>query len=120
MAVLTAERKADSDLAAVSAGLSLFSYLVAGALHHYTHLRARRSSSTLLFFWLFTIIASFITLRSNIMLRFQITHLPSFILSSISTALQIVVFAAECRRPMDTSGYIRLGEENQLNEVPFV
>ena len=121
IALLTAQhRRSDSQLAAVSAGLSLLSYILAGALHHFSHLRSRRSSSTLLFFWLFTILTNLVTLRTQVDLHFFQSSLPTFVLSCLLLLPQIVVFASECIRPDPTSGYIRLGDDVVTKEVPFV
>lgn len=96
------------------------SYLLAGLLHHYSGIKANRSSSTLLFFWLFTILLNLAELRTKISLHEHSHYLPSFVLFCVSILLQIAIFSAECLRPDPGSGYIKLGDETGHKEVPYV
>jgi hypothetical protein len=110
----------DSGLAAVSSGTALFSYLVAGALHHYSGIKAKRSSSTLLFFWLFSIVVSLVTIRTKAALHIPNYAPASFVLLCLTLALQLAVFSAECLQPDTSSGYIKLGDDVTRREVPYV
>lgn len=116
----TASHIPDARLGAVSSGLALLSYLFAAALHHYSGIKAKRSSSTLLFFWLFSIIASIITIRTKAALHFPDLALPSFVLQCLTLVLQVVIFSLECLQPDTSSGYIKLGEDVRRNEVPYI
>ncbi|KAJ2750195.1 hypothetical protein GGI19_005245, partial [Coemansia pectinata] len=52
--------------------LQLVAYLVAIRLHYYEHTRARKSSDTLLLYWLTTIIVSLVTLRTDLSTRYSL------------------------------------------------
>lgn len=117
---LTSSRMPDGGLAAVSSGIALLSYLLAGALHHYSGLKAKRSSSTLLFFWLFSILASLIEFRTKLALHFPQRALANFIPLCFTGVLQVAVFSLECLQPDTSSGYIKLGEDESRVEVPYV
>lgn len=117
---LTAKHIPDGRLAAVSSGVAFISYLGAGALHHLSGIKAKRSSSTLLFFWLFSIIASFLEFRTKIALHFPQRAIANFVPLCITAVLQIAVFSAECLQPDPSSGYIKLGEDAIRSEVPYV
>lgn len=120
VADLTLSHAKDASLSAVSAGLSLLSYIVAGCLHFYSHQRARRSSTTLLFFWLFTLFTSLVTLRTKLSFHLQHSSPTSFILLCACFALQLVIFSTECLRPDPGTGYIKLGDDEPTKEVPVV
>ena len=77
---------------------SLASYLVAFSLQHLNHTRARRSSTTLLLFWLYHIFASLIRLRTlatypSPPIR---DNMVAFVLQSTRLSLVVIVFALEC------------------------
>lgn len=120
ISVLTSGHRSAWQLAAISSGVALASYIIAGAFHHYSHTRAHRSSSTLLFFWLFSILADAVALRTKISLRFPEQHMPSFVLFCVTLAAEIAIFSAECLRPDPSSGYIRIGDQVHEKEVPFI
>ena len=120
VSVLTSGHRSVSRLAAISSGLALLSYLIAGGLHHLSHTRAKRSSSTLLFFWLFSILTDAIALRTKISLHQPFQHLPSFVLFCATLGTELAIFSAECLQPDQTSGYIRIGEQVHEKEVPYI
>lgn len=117
---LTSPRIPDGGLAAVSSGIALVSYILAGALHHYSGIKAKRSSSTLLFYWLFTILASLLEFRTKLSLHFPQRALANFIPLCFTGVLQVAVFSLECLQPDTSSGYIKLGEDESRTEVPYV
>ncbi|KAH9270061.1 hypothetical protein BASA83_007891 [Batrachochytrium salamandrivorans] len=92
-----------------SVGSSSVIYLLAAALHHYEHFYSRLSSSILLFFWLGSIIAHGIVLRTSILLDIQTTR-PlyfSFVVSSL--VLSLFVFIVE-NLPKPQSYYLSLDD----------
>lgn len=120
LADLASKDLPDRGLAAISSGIALTSYLIAGALHHYSGMKAKRSSSTLLFFWLFSIIASLIQFRTKLALHFPQRALGNFIPLCFTGVLQVAIFSLECLQPDTSSGYIKLGEDGTRVEVPYI
>ena len=120
VSIAASGHRSASHLAELSSGICLLSYLIAGTLHHFSHTRANRSSSTLLFFWLFAVVTDLVALRTKISLRLHVEHLVSFVLFCITVLAEVAIFSAECLRPNPTSGYIRIGEEVHEKEVPYI
>jgi hypothetical protein len=54
----------------ISHSIGFVSYLFAGVFHHYDHFYSRISSSTLLFFWLLSVVSQVISLRTSYLLDF--------------------------------------------------
>lgn len=77
---------------------SLASYALALPLQYYNHTRARRSSTILLFFWLFHIVASVIRLRTLATYPSPPIqdNMMTFVLQATRLSLVVVVFTLEC------------------------
>lgn len=81
------------------ASIALFvSYALALPVQHFNHTRERRSSTVLLFFWLFHLVANMVRLRT--MASYPSPpiseNLLEFALLAARTSLVVVVFALEC------------------------
>ncbi|KAJ3398383.1 hypothetical protein HDV05_002578, partial [Chytridiales sp. JEL 0842] len=71
-------------------------YSFAGLMHHIEHFRSCIGSTALLFFWLFSIIANVITLRTEIMTALPISFPPTnVIFSGLTLLLSLVIFTLE-------------------------
>ncbi|UZJ53839.1 hypothetical protein CBS101457_003159 [Exobasidium rhododendri] len=77
---------------------SLASYVLAFPLQHLNHTRTRRSSSVLLFFWLFHIFASFIRIRTLATYPSPPIkdNIPFFVLQAARLSFVVIIFSLEC------------------------
>ncbi|KAJ2342680.1 hypothetical protein GGH92_005267, partial [Coemansia sp. RSA 2673] len=82
---------------AVGLLLQSIAYVVALRLHHYEHTRMRKSSDILLLYWLFTIVVSLVTLRTDLATRYTLSATYSTVLMVRYTmlALTFALFSVE-------------------------
>ncbi|KAI8911120.1 P-loop containing nucleoside triphosphate hydrolase protein [Gorgonomyces haynaldii] len=99
----------------LSHSLSFFAYLFAAALHHYDHFYSRVASSTLLFFWLTSLISNGIIIRTNYLLDQHHSRLLLFALLVVQELLCVLVFLLQ-NLPKSSSYYVSL--EDNPNTSP--
>ncbi|KAJ2101022.1 hypothetical protein IW146_009428, partial [Coemansia sp. RSA 922] len=86
-----------SNLFTVGLFLQSIAYVVALRLHHYEHTRMRKSADILLLYWLFTIVVSLVTLRTDLATRYTLSATYSTVLMVCYTmlALTFALFSVE-------------------------
>ncbi|KAJ2045828.1 hypothetical protein H4S04_005414 [Coemansia sp. S16] len=82
-------------------------YVGALRLHHYEHTRMRKSSDILLLYWLFTIVVSLVTLRTDLATRYTLfeTYSAVRMMRYTMLALTFALFSAELM-PRKMSEYV--------------
>ncbi|KAJ2028155.1 hypothetical protein H4S03_007953, partial [Coemansia sp. S3946] len=87
--------------------LQSIAYVVALRLHHYEHTRMRKSSDILLLYWLFTIVVSLVTLRTDLATRYTLSVTYSTVLMMHYTmlALTFALFSVKLM-PRKMSEYV--------------
>ncbi|KAJ2248155.1 hypothetical protein GGI13_004765, partial [Coemansia sp. RSA 455] len=77
--------------------LQSIAYVVALRLHHYEHTKMRKSSDILLLYWLFTIVVSLVTLRTDLATGYTLsaTYSTVLIVRYTMLALTFALFSAE-------------------------
>lgn len=102
------------DVAVWSDLVILAALIFAAPLHHYAHLRSRRSSTALLFAYLSFLVVDAIRLRTLVDLRTFGAHLFGFVVFCVRLASVLAVFILECVGPeSSTQGRIRLSEDGE-------
>lgn len=93
--------------------LNLGSLGVVFWVQYVEHARSRVSNGVVLVYWLLLIVAYGVKLRSLVSQELQKSHLPYFVVFTVSLGLAVVEFGLEWLVPKRVSAYDALGDEDE-------